>query len=103
MRRFINKWTFSDRALLIVGFWAINVQDWHQLWTISSAPDNIPIVRCFSWCRFSRGWASGRRSQRSLIDELEAIRNWRRRIIAKSSRGGRVGRESYTFGPILSN
>ena len=30
--------------LLIVALWAINVHDWHQLWTISSAPDNIPIV-----------------------------------------------------------
>jgi len=44
MKRFINKWTILGVLLLIVVLWAINVQDWHQLWTISSTPDNIPIV-----------------------------------------------------------
>ena len=35
MRRLINKWTLLVVALVIVGLWAINVQDWHQLWVIS--------------------------------------------------------------------
>src|SRR5258706_3033900 len=30
--------------VLLVFFLLWAVQDWHQLWTISSAPDNIPIV-----------------------------------------------------------
>ena len=44
MKRFINKWTILGVLLVIVALWAINVHDWHQLWTISSAPDNVPIV-----------------------------------------------------------
>ena len=73
MRRFINKWTLLVLAILIVAVWAINVQDWHQLWTISSAPDNIPIVAMlflvpfFTWMGIRQAIANDR-----LIDELEA-------------------------------
>ncbi len=31
-------------VLVLVGLWAFSVHDWHQLWKIASAPDNIPIV-----------------------------------------------------------
>ena len=53
--------------------WAINVQDWHQLWIISSAPDNVPIVAMlflvpfFTWLGIRQAVANDR-----LIDELEA-------------------------------
>ena len=29
---------------VLVGLFAYSVQDWHQLWKITSAPDNVPIV-----------------------------------------------------------
>jgi hypothetical protein len=73
MRRFINKWTLLVLAVLIVGVWAINVQDWHQLWIISSAPDNIPIVAMlflvpfFTWMGVRQAIVNDR-----LIDALEA-------------------------------
>src|SRR5215510_7509226 len=31
-------------VLVLLGLWAFQVQDWHQLWKVCSAPDNIPIV-----------------------------------------------------------
>jgi len=73
MKRFINKWTILGVLLLIVALWAINVQDWHQLWTISSAPDNIPIVAMlflvpfFTWMGVRQAVVNDR-----LIQELEA-------------------------------
>src|SRR5690349_13753109 len=72
MKRFINKWTILGVLLLIVVLWAINVSDWHQLWIISSAPDNIPIVAMlflvpfFTWMGIKQAIANDR-----LIDELE--------------------------------
>src|SRR5258705_9082027 len=48
------------------------VQDWHQLWTISSAPDNIPIVAMlflvpfFTWLGIKQSRANDR-----LIEQLE--------------------------------
>jgi hypothetical protein len=44
MRKFINKWTILGLLLVLVALAAFSVQDWHQLWVISSAPDNVPIV-----------------------------------------------------------
>jgi hypothetical protein len=73
MRRFVNKWTILVLAILLVGLWALNVQDWHQLWTISSAPDNIPIVAMlflvpfFTWMGIRQAVANDR-----LIGELES-------------------------------
>jgi len=73
MRRLINKWTILVVLLVIVALWAINVQDWHQLWTISSAPDNVPIVAMlflvpfFTWMGIRQAVANDR-----LIEELEA-------------------------------
>ena len=31
-------------AVVVIGLLSLMVEDWHQLWKISSAPDNIPIV-----------------------------------------------------------
>jgi hypothetical protein len=73
MRRFINKWTILGVLLVIVALWAINVHDWHQLWTISSAPDNVPIVAMlflvpfFTWMGIRQAIANDQ-----LIEELEA-------------------------------
>jgi hypothetical protein len=72
MKRFINKWTILGVLLIIAILWAINVDDWHQLWIISSAPDNVPIVAMlflvpfFTWLGIKQAVANDR-----LIDELE--------------------------------
>ncbi len=72
MKRFINKWTILVVLLVIVALWAINVHDWHQLWAISSAPDNVPIVAMlflvpfFTWMGIRQAVANDR-----LIEELE--------------------------------
>src|SRR5437763_179695 len=56
---------------VVVVVWAINVQDWRQLWTIVSAPDNIPIaallivVPFFTWLGLRQSRANDR-----LIEEL---------------------------------
>ena len=71
MKRFINKWTILGVLLLGVVLWAIWVKDWHQLWTISSTPDNIPIVAMlflvpfFTWMGIRQAVANDR-----LIAEL---------------------------------
>ena len=73
MKRFINKWTIWGVLLVVAGLWALNVQDWHQLWVISSAPDNIPIVAMlflvpfFTWLGIKQAIANDR-----LVDELQA-------------------------------
>jgi hypothetical protein len=73
MKRFLlSKWTVLGICLLIVVLWAINVQDWHQLWVISSLPDNIPIVAMlllvpfFTWLGVRQAVANDR-----LIEQLE--------------------------------
>ncbi|HKR14352.1 MAG TPA: hypothetical protein VJT15_19960 [Pyrinomonadaceae bacterium] len=72
MKRFINKWTIWGALLVITAIWAINVQDWNQLWKISSAPDNVPIVAMlflvpfFTWMGIKQAVANDR-----LIGELE--------------------------------
>jgi len=72
MKRFINKWTILGVLVVIAIIWAINVHDWHQLWKISSAPDNVPIVAMlflvpfFTWLGIKQAVANDR-----LIDELE--------------------------------
>jgi hypothetical protein len=49
------------------------VSDWHQLWTISSAPDNIPIVAMIPLVAFFT-WLGLRQSRDNdqLIEQLEA-------------------------------
>src|SRR6476661_8759566 len=73
MRRFINKWTILGLLVVLVGLAAYSVQDWHQLWTISSAPDNIPIVAMLFLVPFFT-WMGVRQAVRNdqLIEELEA-------------------------------
>jgi hypothetical protein len=59
-------------VLVLVGLWAFSVQDWHQIWKISSAPDNIPIVAMlflvpfFTWLGIKQAKANDK-----LIVELE--------------------------------
>ena len=73
MKRYINKWTIWGALLVIAGIWALNVHDWNQLWKISSAPDNVPIVAMlflvpfFTWLGVKQAIANDR-----LIEELEA-------------------------------
>jgi len=73
MKKFVNKWTILIVCLLIVALWAINVQDWHQLWIVSSAPDNVPIVAMLFLVPFFT-WLGIRQAVRNdqLITELEA-------------------------------
>src|SRR5215212_9832838 len=73
MRRFINKWTILVLGVLLLGLWAVRVQDWHQLWTVSSAPDNVPIVAMLFLVPFFT-WLGIRQAVRNdqLITELEA-------------------------------
>ena len=74
MRTLINKWTIL--AVLILGtlIYAFTVvDDWHQLWIIASAPDNVPIVAMlflvpfFTWLGIKQAVDNDR-----LVDELEA-------------------------------
>lgn len=73
MSRYINKWTIWGALIVVAGIWALNVQDWHQLWKISSAPDNVPIVAMlflvpfFTWLGIKQAVANDR-----LIENLEA-------------------------------
>jgi hypothetical protein len=59
-------------VLVLLGLWAFSVQDWHQLWKVSSAPDNIPIVAMlflvpfFTWLGIKQA-----KSNDKLIVELE--------------------------------
>jgi Cytochrome b(C-terminal)/b6/petD len=58
---------------VVVVVWAINVQDWRQLWTIVSAPDNIPIaallivVPFFTWLGLRQS-----RANDQLIEHLDS-------------------------------
>ena len=58
---------------LVILVWALTVEDWHQLWVIMSAPDNVPIaallivVPFFTWLGFRQA-----RDNDALIEQLEA-------------------------------
>jgi Cytochrome b(C-terminal)/b6/petD len=73
MKRYINKWTIWGALIVLTVIWALNVHDWHQLWKISSAPDNVPIVAMlflvpfFTWLGIKQAVANDR-----LIENLEA-------------------------------
>jgi hypothetical protein len=68
-----RKWIYLIVGLVVLGILMMFVQDWHQLWKISSTPDNIPIVALlplvvfFTWLGVKQMKANDR-----LIDELEA-------------------------------
>jgi hypothetical protein len=72
MRKYINKWTILIVLVLLVVLAGLFVQDWHQLGTIASAPDNIPIVAMlflvpfFTWLGVRQALANDR-----LVTELE--------------------------------
>ena len=72
MKRYINKWTIWGALIVLAVIWALNVHDWHQLWKISSAPDNVPIVAMlflvpfFTWLGIKQAVANDR-----LIENLE--------------------------------
>src|SRR5213082_3079903 len=60
-------------AVVLLGLFVYSVQDWHQIWKIVSAPDNIPIVAMlflvpfFTWLGINQA-----RANDSLIVDLEA-------------------------------
>src|ERR1051325_3030282 len=64
--------TLGVLVLLVVGA-VFTVEDWHQLWTISSAPDNVPIVAMlflvpfFTWLGVKQA-----RANDQLVETLEA-------------------------------
>jgi hypothetical protein len=59
-------------AVVLLGLFAYSVQDWHQIWKIVSAPDNVPIVAMlflvpfFTWLGIKQAHAND-----NLIGELE--------------------------------
>jgi hypothetical protein len=59
-------------ALILVALFIWSVRDWHQLWKITSAPDNVPIVAMLFLVPFFT-WLGVRQARRNdeLIDQLE--------------------------------
>ena len=59
-------------AVVLVGLWVYSVRDWHQIWKIVSAADNVPIVAMlflvpfFTWLGIKQAKANDR-----LIGKLE--------------------------------
>jgi len=59
-------------VLVLLALFAYSVQDWHQIWIIVSAPDNVPIVAMlflvpfFTWLGIKQAHANDR-----LISDLE--------------------------------
>ena len=72
MSRYINKWTVLAASVVLLALAAFMVQDWYQLWKITSAPDNVPIVGMlflvpiFTWLGIKQAIANDR-----LINQLE--------------------------------
>ncbi len=74
-----RRFNFSKRKLIVLAVLGavvvlvvLQIEDWHQLWKISSAPDNVPIVAMlflvpfFTWMGIRQSLANDR-----LIRELE--------------------------------
>jgi hypothetical protein len=59
-------------GVVVIGLFIWNVEDWHQLWKITSAPDNVPIVAMlflvpfFTWLGIRQAAQNDR-----LIEKLE--------------------------------
>src|SRR5207244_3998984 len=59
-------------VIVLIGLFIYSVQDWHQIWKIVSAPDNVPIVAMlflvpfFTWLGIRQALSNDR-----LIDKLE--------------------------------
>jgi hypothetical protein len=68
-----RKWLWLIGTVVVVAVLALMVPDWGQLWKISSAPDNVPIVAMiplvafFTWLGFKQSKAND-----ELIETLEA-------------------------------
>ncbi len=68
-----NRWVlWLVVTLAVLGVLALMVEDWAQLWKISSAPDNVPIVGMIPLVIFFT-WLGLKQSKENdqLIDELE--------------------------------
>jgi hypothetical protein len=72
MSKFLNKWTVLAVVIVLLVLAGLKVQDWHQLWVIASAPDNVPIVAMlflvpfFTWLGIKQALANDR-----LVEQLE--------------------------------
>jgi hypothetical protein len=68
-----RRWLWLIAAVVVVALLALMVEDWHQLWKISSAPDNVPIVAMIPLVAFFT-WLGIRqaRDNDQLIEVLEA-------------------------------
>lgn len=59
-------------AVAVVAVFAFTVKDWHQLWTIASAPDNVPIVAMLFLVPFFMWYGIKQANQNDeLIEQLE--------------------------------
>ena len=75
--------------------------DWHQLWTIISLPDNIPIlglmvvIPFYTWYAFRQAFANDR-----LIEQLEADPDMAKTASPQDpALERRLGRARFMFGP----
>src|SRR3989475_12342478 len=68
-----NKYIGLVVVIVLLGLFVYSVHDWHQIWKIVSAPDNVPIVAMlvlvpfFTWLGVRQGQANVR-----LIVDLES-------------------------------
>jgi hypothetical protein len=68
-----NRWLGLGVVVVLLGLFVYSVQDWHQIWKIVSAPDNVPIVAMlflvpfFTWLGIRQAHANDK-----LIVDLEA-------------------------------
>jgi hypothetical protein len=68
-----RKWIYLIAGVVVLGVLMLFIEDWHQLWKISSTPDNVPIVAMiplvvfFTWLGVRQMKANDR-----LIEQLEA-------------------------------
>ena len=68
-----NRYIGLAVVIVLLGLFVYSVQDWHQIWKIVSAPDNVPIVAMlflvpfFTWLGIKQA-----RANDHLIVDLEA-------------------------------
>lgn len=67
------KLVFLVLGIIAVGLFIWSVEDWHQLWKITSTPDNVPIVAMLFLVPFFTWYGIKQAVQNDeLIDKLEA-------------------------------
>src|SRR3712207_2901560 len=68
-----RRWVWLIATVVVVGVAALLVEDWRQLWKISSAPDNVPIVGMLPLVAFFT-WLGFRQASRNdeLVGRLES-------------------------------